>query len=271
MLNPEWALSPWILGAAFALLLTGLLINALVKDRREFARFGRLRSSRRRRRVLGKWLLQSFLLFGGSSVVALTLSWQYIPLVLAGVNTWPAVEGAHSIFDANQGLSWGILIGVIVALVGGTVLAIFAARNETEIPAVGDIQAMLPRNRAELPYGAALSINAGVVEELLFRLAMPAMVFAFTGNAAVAVLVSIVVFGLLHAYQGLAGVIGTMIIGAIFMAIYLATGNILVTIVAHALFDLRSLVLIPVIINRVHLVDGHHNAAPRPAEREPAA
>jgi len=38
------------------------------------------------------------------------------------------------------------------------------------------------------------------------------------------------------------------------MAIYICTGSIAVAVIAHALFDLRSLVLIPIVINRVHLV-----------------
>lgn len=255
MLSPDWLWSPLVLGGAFVLLLAGLAVNATVKDRREFARFSRLRSSKKRRRILGKWLRQSFLIFGGSSAVTLFLSWQYVPLVLADINDWTLIVGARGIFDANPVLSWSILIGLVVALVTFAVWAIIAARSETdEIPAVGDIQAMLPRNRAELPYGAALSINAGIVEELLFRLAMPAMVFAFTGNALVAVLVSVLVFGLLHAYQGPVGVFASAVMGAIFMAIYIGTGSIAVAIIVHALFDLRSLVLIPIVINRVHLV-----------------
>ena len=47
-----------------------------------------------------------------------------------------------------------------------------------------DIHALLPRNRGELRYGALLSVNAGVVEELLFRLAFPVLIFAATDSAA---------------------------------------------------------------------------------------
>ena len=64
--------------------------------------------------------------------------------------------------------------------------------------------------------------------------------------------ISIVIFGVLHAYQGIAGIVGTMLIGAVFMALYLVSQNILVPIVVHALFDLRSLVLIPMVIHKVH-------------------
>jgi membrane protease YdiL (CAAX protease family) len=56
----------------------------------------------------------------------------------------------------------------------------------------------------------------------------------------------------MHAYQGIGGVIGTLVFGAILMFVFLATGSILWAILAHALFDLRSLVLIPVAVYKVH-------------------
>ena len=252
MIDPGGGFSPLILGIVFALLIAALVINAFAKDRTAFRRFSNLRSSKKRRRTMRRWLVSSVLLFGGSALVTTVLAWRYVPLLLADINTIGWVADARRWFDSGTWVSWSILITLVVLLVGFMVGAIFAARNDPEVTSLGDIQAMLPRNRKELPYGAALSINAGIVEEVLFRLAMPALVFAFTGNAIIAVVVSVLVFGGLHAYQGVAGVVGTTIVGALFMVIYLATGNILMVIVVHALFDLRSLVLIPVVINKVH-------------------
>ena len=79
------------------------------------------------------------------------------------------------------------------------------------------------------------------------------------------------IFGGLHAYQGVAGVIGSTIIGALFMALYLATGNILVVIVVHALFDLRSLVLIPMVIFGVHRIDPGAKGSPGTRLEQPTA
>ncbi|HEY0254781.1 MAG TPA: CPBP family intramembrane glutamic endopeptidase, partial [Kofleriaceae bacterium] len=257
MLSPDSATSPVILAIVFGLLVVGLVINALVKDRRAYQRFALLTSSRERRRTLGRWLLQAFLLFGGCSLVTLVLAWRYVPLVLDAVDEIPWVADARAGF-ANSGFAAGLTIGIVIALVAGAVLGIVLARRSIDgdatIPTVGDVQALLPRNRAELPYGAAISINAGIVEELLFRLAMPALIFGFTHNAGLAVVASVIVFGALHAYQGVAGVIGATLIGAALMFVYLSTENIVVAIVAHALFDLRSLVLIPVIVTRAHRI-----------------
>jgi membrane protease YdiL (CAAX protease family) len=261
VLPPDFPYSPWILGGVFLLLLTFMAFNAVRKDRREYRRFKRLRSSTRRQKTFAKWLRESFVNFGGASVVVLLFAWQYVPLFLDSVNEWDFVDDARDAFATTGWLGPTLVTALVVALVGGAVLGIVLARRETEIPSIGDVQALLPRNRSELRFGAALAINAGVVEELLFRLAMPALVFGFTGSSVAAVVVSIVVFGGLHVYQGLAGIIGATIIGAVFMAIYIATGSILVAIVVHALFDLRSLVLIPMVVFGVHRVTG--NNAPR--------
>jgi membrane protease YdiL (CAAX protease family) len=115
-----------------------------------------------------------------------------------------------------------------------------------EIPAVGDIRALLPRERGELKFGAGLAVTAGIVEELLFRLALPAVLFGVLGSGILAFVLACVVFGLLHIYQGPAGMVFAFVLGLVFTALYLLSGTILLPIVVHALIDLRSLVLIPV-------------------------
>jgi membrane protease YdiL (CAAX protease family) len=266
VLPPDSALTPYILGVALALLLAFMVFNAIRKDRREYRDFKRLRSTKRRQKMFRKWVRQSFFNFGGAAVVVLLLSWQYVPLFLDAVNEWTFVRDARNAFAESGWLGPAIVAAFVILLAGGAVLGIVLARSETEVPAIGDVQALLPRNRAELKYGAALAINAGVVEELLFRLALPVLIFGVTGSAVAAVVVSIVIFGMLHVYQGAAGIIGAVIMGAAFMTIYLATGSIAVAIVVHALFDLRSLVLIPVVVFKVHKELGS-GAPPRTATK----
>lgn len=253
MLSPNSALHPLLLGITLVALLSLLVLRALRKDRLEYRRFTRLRSTVRRQRMYRRWLIDSFVVFGGASVVTLALAWQQIPLFLGQVHAVPWIAGLRSGFSDSGALGIGIAAGITAALIGLATLAIVAAARHTDtVPAIGDIQALLPRNRAELRYGALLSLNAGVVEELLFRLALPAVIFGITGNAVAAILLSLGIFGALHAYQGVAGVIGATIIGGLLMAVYLATSSITAAIVLHALIDLRSLVLIPMVVYRVH-------------------
>ena len=54
-------------------------------------------------------------------------------------------------------------------------------------------------------------------------------------------------FGLVHLYQGATGVLGTAVLGALFTAIYLGTGNIWIAAAAHVFVDLNGLILQPLL------------------------
>lgn len=261
MLSVDVPFTQWVLGVVLVALLGLLAWRAAAKDRREYERFKRYRSTTRRQAILGKWVLQSLGWFGGSALFALVLVWPFVPEMLAQVEAWPAMAWFRSLLEDSslgRGLLIGGAVGVLLALVG----TLFLGRTATaeDVPAVGDVRALLPRNRAELKYGWALSINAGVVEELLFRLALPALIFAVGGNALVAIVASLIVFGLMHAYQGVWGVVAASIIGLFLMGLFLVTGSILWPIIAHAVFNLRSLVLIPIVVFKVHRVRSPRNA-----------
>lgn len=244
-----------VVALAVALALAALLVvHAVRKDRREYARFRRYRSTRRRQEMLRKWLIESLLLLGGSAAVLLAI----VPAQLA-----PVLEQAQSVawIAAARGFLGSApgLIGLaIAAVVAGwlTVAGLRSARREGSVVMVGDIASLLPRNRPELGWAAALSLDAGVVEELLFRLALPALLFVVTGEPVSAFALALVVFAALHAYQGIAGVAGTALVGLLLTAVYVLSGSIVAAILVHVLVDLRTLVLVPVAVYAVHRVPG---------------
>lgn len=254
MLVPDSSASRIVLAVVLVALIALLVYRSVRKERKEYQRFKRFERTRNRQRMMRKWLLDSIAMFGGAAVVILALTWQYVPRLLSAVDDWGISRDFRAFVENSSGVIPGLAIGFAIAIVGGTVLAVFLARKSEEIPTIGDIGALLPRNAGELRYGAALSVNAGVVEELLFRLAIPTLVFGVVGNALVAVVAAVLLFGALHIYQGWPGIVGAIVIGSVLMALYLATGSILVAIVAHTLIDLRSLVLIPMLVYRVHTV-----------------
>jgi len=256
VLSPDAPSSRLVLWVLLVLLIAVLAVRAVLKDRREYGRFKRFERTRNRQRMMRKWLIDSVLVFGGSSIILLVLVWRYVPLFLDAVDDWPPFRWLRGVVADTGGLVPGFALGAGIALVAGTVVAVYLARRSGDVPTIGDIGAILPRNRAELRYGAALSVNAGVVEELMFRLAVPTLVFGATGSAVAAVITSILLFGALHVYQGLPGIIGSTVIGAVLMLLFLSTGSIVVAIVVHALIDLRSLVLIPTLVFRVDRVRG---------------
>jgi membrane protease YdiL (CAAX protease family) len=259
MLDPDSPFTRPILWVVLLGVLVLLVVRSVRKDRREYQRFKRYRTTRKRQAMFRKWLRESVLTFGGLTAIVLVLAWASVGPLLQELIQWPVVSDIRDLFASQTGLAVGLVVGVVIVGTALTIVGIVAARKETEVPTIGDIRAMLPRNRQELALGGLLSINAGILEELLFRLALPALIFGATGSAVAAVLGSVLLFGALHAYQGPVGIIGTAIVGALMMLLYATTGSILLPIVVHALFDLRSLVLIPVAVYGAHRIDGVKN------------
>lgn len=246
---------PIVLWVAFGGILALLLVRTLRKDRREYQRFKRYRTTRRRQEMYAKWLRESFAIFGGISVVGLLLAGGSVAPFLAAVQEWPWIAVARSWMAQRPVVVVAIVAAIILGLIGVTAAGILSARRHPEeLMALGDIRALLPRNRDELAWGAAMSVNAGIVEELAFRLAIPAVLYGASGNAVLTVAVSVVLFGVLHAYQGVIGVIGATVIGALMMALFVMSGTILLPVLLHAVIDLRSLVLIPATVLGAHRV-----------------
>ncbi len=252
---PELGWMPRLAAALLAVGLVALFVaRAIRKDRREYARFRRYRSTARRQAMMRRWLVESLALFGGTAVLVLLLTFPVVAPLLTVTQAVPAVAWLRDALAG--GLGAGLLIGAGLGLVALTIVGVRSARREGGIIMVGDIAALLPRNRPELGWGAALSVNAGIVEEGLFRLALPALLVIVTGEPISAFLLAALVFGALHAYQGWVGVLATTVVGLLFTLLYVASGSILLAMVVHALFDLRTLVVIPMAVYRVHEVPG---------------
>lgn len=118
------------------------------------------------------------------------------------------------------------------------------------------LAALLPRTAGERFWAGVIAFNAGLSEEVFFRLALPLLLAAVTGQAALAFWLAVVIFGLGHAYQGLFGVIATTVIGALLGLIYLYSGNLWLVVVIHAGIDLWSLVVMPLLIGWPPKVSG---------------
>jgi membrane protease YdiL (CAAX protease family) len=182
---------------------------------------------------------------GGLTIAVLLAAWADVPLAVASAQQWGPVDAVRGFLGTPAGVVVGLVAAVVV--VAALIAPVLVLRGSLDdIPAVGDIRALLPRVRGELKYGAGLGVQAGLFEELLFRLALPALLFGIIGNGLVAFVVAALVFGLLHAYQGATGILVATLLGLVFAALYVVTGSIVAPIVLHALVDLRSLLLIPI-------------------------
>ncbi|MEP6844281.1 MAG: CPBP family intramembrane glutamic endopeptidase, partial [Pseudolysinimonas sp.] len=230
--------------ALFALLLVvlGLLAwRAATRQRGQYRRFKRLTSTRARKKVYASWLLESAPVIGGLSAAVLLAAWPYVPLALRTTQSWAPIAAVRVFLATPVGA-----VACVIAVVGVAVLLvvpIVVLRRSVgdggldEIPAVGDIRALLPRVRGELKFGVGLGLSAGIFEELLFRLALPALIFGIIGVGPLAFVLAALVFGMLHLYQGPLGILFATLLGLVFAALYVLTGSIAAPIVLHALVD----------------------------------
>ncbi|HEX7835088.1 MAG TPA: CPBP family intramembrane glutamic endopeptidase, partial [Pseudolysinimonas sp.] len=200
--------------ALLIVVLALLIWRAVTRERRDYARFKRLRSTVLRRKVFRRWVIESWLVLGGLSAVVLLAAAPYVPPALAEARQW----GPLADIPYGSAALTGVLVVLAVVVLAVMIVPILILRRRVEeVPAIGDIRALLPRNRGELPYGAALGLTAGIVEELLFRLALPALLFGvlqgIPGAAPLAFGIAALLFGALHIYQGPLGVLFAIVLG----------------------------------------------------------
>ena len=101
----------------------------------------------------------------------------------------------------------------------------------------GKLSIILPQNGNELARFYGLSITAGIVEEILWR----GFLIWYLGQFMplwVAALISVIGFGLAHAYQGVADLPQVTAVGAAFTGLYLLSGSIWLPIILHAAVDI---------------------------------
>ncbi|MEZ0242260.1 MAG: CPBP family intramembrane glutamic endopeptidase [Sphingomonas sp.] len=214
-------------------------------DGKSYARFKTLTETRDRQRAMLRWTGVAF------------LSWLVIPL--AGLALLGRVEALWNFpqeFElgdaAREWIEFGSLYAA--ALVLGAVLGVLIRWHVLKRPPrvlpraasrVPDIVPMMPRNAAEARCVALLTLNAGVSEEVFFRLYLPLLIVLAGGGALLAFVAAGLLFGLLHRYQGWAGVIGTTVLGVVFTLAYLLSLGLAVPILLHLALNATNLLVRP--------------------------
>jgi uncharacterized protein len=172
---------------------------------------------------------------------------------------------AIALYFANDREGYGVRLiaaggshyGEVVSLLAGVALGAVLVRWRLARPsrraklarAIRRWADLLPRTATERRTWVAVSISAGITEEILYR----AFVLSVLANvlpdadATTIVLTAAAVFGLAHLYQGLKGVLLTALLGAVLGAVVLSSG-LLLAMAVHALIDLRLLIIPPDVV-----------------------
>ena len=247
--------------------LLGLYLAYAVADSSEYRRFVALRGTDQRQQVLKKWLIQSFCIHGLLSLLCLALLGQFsallaIPEPLRDLSEQLAVlgngaEGDGRLASIVKGLRLAFLPALVLGVVGIALLRPYIDRHQAESEPVADrndprdLQPLIPRNRKERLWTTLLAVNAGLSEEMAFRLLLPLLFWQVFESVVVALIVPTVMFGVAHLYQGKVGILATSAAGAFFMFVYILTGSIWTVVVLHAVIDLGTLSIAPWFADRL--------------------
>lgn len=148
-----------------------------------------------------------------------------------------------------------LVIGVLAIFMALTLLPAVVAiwKNLTKKPrkwssadALKSLSFFLPATWRERRWFGFLCITAGICEETLFRgfLLHYLHDVPWSLNLTLALLLSAIIFGLQHLYQGAAGAASTVVIGVLFGLLFLLTGNLVLPMLFHAVMDLRILLIL---------------------------
>ncbi len=172
-----------------------------------------------------------------------TVQWGLSGVVLL---TWLlSGRSAHQL-GLGLELGTGLWVGALLTVAACAVLfyqLVAVSRDPSRLESLGrryeSVRPIIPQSAREVRWFNALSVTAGICEELLYRGFLIAYLSSYVGTLW-AVLLSSLAFGLGHSYQGLRGVVRTAGVGLVLAGLYVLTGSLWAPILLHAIVDITS-------------------------------
>jgi len=173
------------------------------------------------------------------------LMWHW-PLTMGLLGWWLlsgntlASVGLVPVVERSQWVTIGIGAIVMAAQVGYLAMA---SRDSDKLSAIkeqmGETFSLAPQTPRESRLFDMVSITAGVCEEILYRGLLLATLVPLVGTWP-AVAISSLIFGLGHAYQGIAGIVKTGLTGLVLAWFTVSSGSLFIAMVLHTVVDLTS-------------------------------
>jgi membrane protease YdiL (CAAX protease family) len=140
---------------------------------------------------------------------------------------------------------WAVFFGALA--LAATIGFVWQVRRATSDPdqlrdvreQMDSIEIIAPHTDRELARFDWLSVTAGICEEFIYRGVLLGLLASSLGIWP-AILISSVVFGIGHAYQGPVGVLRTGLVGLVMAIVVTLTGSLFVAMVAHAAIDISQ-------------------------------
>ena len=196
-------------------------------------------AQRSRGQRMTAWALGLGVSFGVPALIGLALLGQD-PLAALQPEALALVPGDWSLLPTAP-----LLLGMALGTVLNAAITHWLWRKGRRAFQIGTFPDILPQRRGDLIPAIALSISAGVSEELFFRLFLPLLVALVSGSAWAGTIAATLLFGAVHRYQGARGMVATTLVGAGLSALYGLTSALWVAIAFHVVIDLNALVVRP--------------------------
>jgi len=181
----------------------------------------------------------------GRDRIRLYLSTILFQWVLTALIGWRAFSRGLSTSELGLSAPWTPKI-LLITFAGAILIALghwlnlhrMAGMNHPSIDSLRAMAARIfPRSGGELAFYVALALTAGVCEEFIFR----GFVIAALSRAELStwevILLSSLMFGVAHLYQGKGGSIGTGLLGVVFAGARIAYYSLFPVTVWHSVLD----------------------------------
>ena len=232
------------------------------RDKDKYEKFKSQQKTEDRQKFYKRWTVEPLIIYGLLSLLILSAIGQFsslkeMPKFLIdfsrSVNPLRAIGDSGFIANFSKIASIALVPILIFENTISTYLRAYKkhknknSKNSSEEKEINlrNLNSLIPRNYKERIWGTALSISAGFSEELFFRVLAPILIYSVTGSALIAIISSIIWFGLGHYYQEVRGIIATSFAGLLLFIVYLITQNIWQIMLIHTVIDFNVLVLSP--------------------------
>lgn len=142
----------------------------------------------------------------------------------------------------------GTTVGMLIAILLPALIALRSEKLRAKAArAARKLSFLLPSSGEERRWWWLVCITAGICEELVYRgfLLHYFHISPFHLSLTLALVVSSIIFGIGHLYQGSLGALQTAVFGFILGAMFIVTGTLLLPMIIHAVLDLRVLAMLP--------------------------
>ena len=96
-----------------------------------------------------------------------------------------------------------------------------------------------PITKKEKNLWKLVSLNTGITEEIVYRGTLIYIIGNLVGSSSLfnVVIITNIIFGLGHSYQGIKGVVKTGLIGFLFSILYVTTNSLILPMILHFFID----------------------------------